>query len=33
MHLDLAALSVIDYFGEQRAVLRLYNDTSHLAGV
>jgi ribonuclease H / adenosylcobalamin/alpha-ribazole phosphatase len=32
MHLDLAALSEIDWYADGPAVLRSYNDTAHLAG-
>ncbi|MBP2707035.1 bifunctional RNase H/acid phosphatase [Microbispora sp. RL4-1S] len=31
MHLDLACLSAVDYYADGPAVLRLLNDTSHLA--
>jgi ribonuclease H / adenosylcobalamin/alpha-ribazole phosphatase len=31
MHLDLAALSAIDWYADGPAVLRSFNDTSHLA--
>jgi ribonuclease H / adenosylcobalamin/alpha-ribazole phosphatase len=31
MHLDLAALSSIDWYADGPAVLRTYNDTGHLA--
>lgn len=30
MHLDLACLSIIDYYGDGPAVLRALNDTAHL---
>jgi ribonuclease H / adenosylcobalamin/alpha-ribazole phosphatase len=32
MHLDVAALSEIDWYADGPAVLRSFNDTSHLAG-
>jgi probable phosphoglycerate mutase len=32
LHLDLASLSEIDWYADGPAVLRLYNDTSHLVG-
>jgi ribonuclease H / adenosylcobalamin/alpha-ribazole phosphatase len=32
MHLDIAALSEIDWYADGPAVLRSFNDTSHLAG-
>jgi ribonuclease H / adenosylcobalamin/alpha-ribazole phosphatase len=32
MHLDVAALSGIDWYADGPAVLRSFNDTSHLAG-
>jgi broad specificity phosphatase PhoE/ribonuclease HI len=31
LHLDLASLSIVDWFAESRSVVRLMNDTSHLA--
>jgi probable phosphoglycerate mutase len=30
MHLDVAALSEIDWYSDGPAVLRSFNDTSHL---
>jgi probable phosphoglycerate mutase len=32
VHLDPASLSIIDWRGEASPVVRLVNDTSHLAG-
>jgi len=32
MHLDLAALSEVDWYADGPAVLRSFNDTAHLAG-
>jgi probable phosphoglycerate mutase len=32
LHLDLACLSVADFFGDGNATVRLVNDTSHLGG-
>lgn len=31
IHLDVASLSTLDYFGDGSSSLRLFNDTSHLA--
>ena len=31
MHLDTGSLSIVDYFADGGASLRLFNDTSHLA--
>jgi probable phosphoglycerate mutase len=33
LHIDLAALSVVDWYQDGPAVLRGFNDVSHLAGV
>lgn len=33
LHLDIAGLSIVDWYPDGAAVVRLVNDTSHLAGV